>query len=48
MFKKENMAGDVDFGGGGIIGAISFIGGHVAKKNTRSGFRYEFVMSNVT
>ena len=48
MFKKANMVGDVDFCGGGIIGAVSFIGGHVAKKNTRSGFRYGFVMSNVT
>ena len=27
---------------------VSFVRGHVAKKNTRSGFRCEFVMSNVT
>ena len=48
MFKKADMAGDVDFGGGGVKGTVSLVGGHVAKKSTRSGFRCEFVMSNAT
>ena len=48
MFKKAYMARDVDFGGGGVKVMASFVGGHVAKKNTRSRFRCEFVMSNVT
>ena len=48
MFKKADMEGHVDFGSGGFKATISFVGGNVAKKNPRLGFRCEFIMSNAT